>query len=187
MEKIESYSILLCNMMNGEGFEYFFTKIEENRLNTIRIICEPTSMMWFPLAVAAKKRGHSVYRVKSEKVSDLRKYYKKHTKTDRIDADTLAKIPIVDEDSLYEVELPSAGHTALNRMVRQHEKLTVSISNRKRRIQDLVTFAVPLLLDCFEDPFNLRARLVFKKYFHPVRVKRLGTTSLNKCTLEGKR
>ncbi|WP_222430004.1 IS110 family transposase [Paenibacillus cremeus] len=76
--------------LNSKGFEYFFTMIEAGGHPNIRIICEPTSMMWFPLAVAAKKRGHAVYRVKSEKVSDLRKYYKKHTKTDRIDADTLA-------------------------------------------------------------------------------------------------
>jgi hypothetical protein len=56
--------------------------IEAGGQHNIRIICEPTSMMWFPLAVAAKKRGYAVYRVKSEKVSGLRKYYKKHTKTD---------------------------------------------------------------------------------------------------------
>ncbi|TVY00272.1 IS110 family transposase [Paenibacillus cremeus] len=70
-------------------------------------------------------------------------------------------------------------------MIRQHEKLTMSISNRKRRIQDLVTFAVPLLLDCFEDPFTLRARLVFKKYFHPARVKQLGVRRLASALLKG--
>jgi transposase len=86
--------------LNSKELEHFFTIIERDGPHTIRISCEPTSMMWFPLAIAAKKRGHVVYRVKSEKVSDLREHYKKHTKTERIDADTLAKIPIVDEDSL---------------------------------------------------------------------------------------
>lgn len=69
--------------LSHAGLESFFNVIGQGGPHTIRIICEPTSMMWFPLAVAAKKRGHAVYRVKSEKVSDLRKYYKKHTKTDR--------------------------------------------------------------------------------------------------------
>jgi transposase len=134
--------------------------------------------------VVAKKRGHAVYRVKSEKVSDLRKYYKKHTKTDRIDADTLAKIPLVDYDSLYEVELPQADLQALNRMVRQHEKLTTSIAIRKRRIQDLICFAVPLLLECFNDPFTLRATVILNRYFHPERVKRLGVKRLDKILLK---
>ncbi|MFC4306415.1 transposase [Cohnella boryungensis] len=125
-----------------------------------------------------------VYRVKSEKVSDLRKYYKKHTKTDRIDADTLAKIPLVDEDSLYEVELPQANLQALNRMVRQHEKLTIGIAIRKRRIQDLCSFAVPLLLDCFDDPFTLRARVILGRYFHPLKIKRLGIKRLDKMLLK---
>jgi len=166
------------------GLEYFFRIIEQGGPHTIRIICEPTSMMWFPLAVAAKKRGHAVYRVKSEKVSDLRKYYKKHTKTDRIDADTLAKIPLVDYDSLYEVELPQADLQSLNRMVRQHEKLTTSIAIRKRRIQDLICFAVPLLLSCFDDLFTLRARVILGRYFHPARVKRLGVKRLDKILLK---
>lgn len=170
--------------LSHAGLESFFTIIEQGGPHTIRIICEPTSMMWFPLAVAAKERGHAVYRVKSEKVSDLRKYYKKHTKTDRIDADTLAKIPLVDYDSLYEVELPQADLQALNRMVRQHEKLTAAIAIRKRRIQDLICFAIPLLLSCFDDPFTLRARVVLNRYFHPARVKRLGVKRLDKILLK---
>ncbi|MFC4306416.1 hypothetical protein ACFO1S_23610 [Cohnella boryungensis] len=40
------------------GLESFFHAIEQDGPHTIRIICEPTSMMWFPLSVAAKKRGH---------------------------------------------------------------------------------------------------------------------------------
>lgn len=170
--------------LNHTGLETFFRVIEQGGPHTIRIICEPTSMMWFPLSVAAKKRGHIVYRVKSEKVSDLRKYYKKHTKTDRIDADTLAKIPLVDEDSLYEVELPKDNLQALNRMVRQHEKLTTTIAIRKHRIQDLCCFAVPLLLDCFDDPFTLRARVILNRYFHPLKIKRLGVKRLDKILLK---
>lgn len=90
----------------------------------------------------------------------------------------------MDEDSLYEVELPQANLQALSRMVRQHEKLTTTIAIRKRRIQDLCCFAVPLLLDCFDDPFTLRARVILNRCFHPLKIKRLGVKRLDKILLK---
>ena len=38
--------------------------------------------------------GHAVYRVSSAKAADLRKFYRRHTKSNGIDAETLARLPL---------------------------------------------------------------------------------------------
>lgn len=146
----------------------------------IRIICEPTAMAWFPLAQYMVSHGHKVFRVKSEKASDLRKYYKKHIKTDTIDSETLAKMPLIDEESLYEVYLPNAKIHALDRKCKQRDKITVSAASRKNRIRAMFSFACPQLISCFKDPYSERARVFYAKYTNPFKVKQLGLTRLIK-------
>jgi hypothetical protein len=46
-----------------------------------------------PIAVFFTRRGHVVFRVSSAKAHDLRRFLSRHTKTNGIDADTLARLP----------------------------------------------------------------------------------------------
>jgi hypothetical protein len=64
-----------------------------------------------------------VYLVNSQQVADLRKYYKKHAKSDRIDARVLAKLPVVDEEKLHRLELAGATALACQRGCKQLERL----------------------------------------------------------------
>jgi len=144
----------------------------------IKSIFEPTNMAWFPFAQYLVSKGHKVFRVKSEKASDLRKYYKKHTKTDAIDSETLAKMPFVDGDSLYELYLPDAKTHALDRKCKQREKIITSIAARKNRIRAIFSFACPQLFTCFNNPYHERARAFFGKYTNPFKVKKLGLQRL---------
>jgi transposase len=57
-------------------------------------VIEPTGPAWLPIAVFFSSRGHRVYRVSSAESADLRRYLSKHAKTNGIDADTLARIPL---------------------------------------------------------------------------------------------
>lgn len=57
----------------------------------LEVIVEPTGPAWLPTAVFFIGRGHLVFRVSSAKPSDLRKFFSRHTKTNGIDADTLAR------------------------------------------------------------------------------------------------
>jgi len=79
---------------------------------------EPTGPAWLPIAVFFASRGHAVFRVSSQKASDLRKFFSKHAKTNGIDADTLARLGIVDPAGLIELRLPDAPGAALDRRVR---------------------------------------------------------------------
>ena len=61
---------------------------------------EPTGPAWLPIAVFFGARGHRVFRVSSQKAADLRRFLSRHTKTNGIDADTLARLPLFDPAGL---------------------------------------------------------------------------------------
>jgi len=47
-----------------------------------------------PVAVFFARRGHAVFRVSSAKAADLRRFLRRHAKTNGIDAETLARMPL---------------------------------------------------------------------------------------------
>ena len=62
----------------------------------LEVVVEPTGPSWLPIAVFFGARGHTVYRVSSAKAHDLRQVLSRHAKSNGIDADTLARLPLVD-------------------------------------------------------------------------------------------
>ncbi len=72
------------------------------------VVIEPTGPAWLPVAVYFGHRGHGVYRPSSQKAGDLRRLLHRHARSNSIDAETLARLPLVAPGSLYPVELPGA-------------------------------------------------------------------------------
>ena len=72
-------------------------------------------MAWFPIAVYYARHRVPVYLVNSQEVADLRRYYQRHAKSDRIDARVLARLPLVNPDKLHRLVLPSATAFACQR------------------------------------------------------------------------
>lgn len=72
----------------------------------LEVVIEPTGPAWLPIAVFFAARGHAVLRVSSAKAADLRRFLSRHTKTNGIDADTLARLPLFDPAGLQPLELP---------------------------------------------------------------------------------
>ncbi len=110
----------------------------------LEVIVEPTGPAWLPIAVFFGRRGHLVFRVSSAKASDLRKFFSRHTKTNGIDADTLARLPLVDPRGLQALQLPGVEHAALDRRVRACDRLTRAAAEHKVRIKDLVRQLLPM-------------------------------------------
>jgi transposase len=110
----------------------------------LEVVIEPTGPAWLPIAVFFIARGHAVFRVSSAKASDLRRFFSRHTKTNGIDADTLARLPLVDPDGLHPLELPGVERAALDRRVRATDRLTQLAALHKRRIKDLVRQLMPM-------------------------------------------
>ncbi len=109
----------------------------------LEIVLEPTGPSWLPIAVFFTARGHTVYRVGSAEAHDLRRVLSRHAKAGGIDADTLARLPLVDLAGLHPLALPSAERAALDRRVRACDRLTQQGACHKRRIKDLVRQLLP--------------------------------------------
>ena len=89
-------------------------------------------------------RGHKVFRVSSQKAADLHWFLSRHAKTNGIDADTLARLPLVSPAGLQPLGLPGAGQAALDRRVRATDRLTRQAADHKRRIKNLTRQLLPL-------------------------------------------
>src|SRR5215218_2451565 len=109
----------------------------------LEVVVEPTGPAWLPIAVFFTSRGHTVYRVSSAKAHDLRRVLSRHAKSNGIDADTLARLPLVDPAGLHPLQLPDAARAALDRRVRACDRLTRQAASHKRRIKDLVWQLLP--------------------------------------------
>lgn len=135
---------------------------------TLEVVIEPTGPAWLPVAVFFARRGHTVHRVSSAKASDLRRFFSRHAKTNGIDAETLARLPLVDPTGLQPLLLPGADRAALDRRVRATDRLTALGAEHKVRIKDLVRQLLPVtplagdlgtadlvVLERFADPNDL--------------------------------
>src|SRR4051794_7512881 len=110
----------------------------------LEVVVEPTGPAWLPIAVFFTRRGHLVHRVSSAKAADLRRFLSRHTKTNGIDADTLARLPLFDPAGLQPLVLPGAEQAALDRRVRACDRLTQACALHKVRIKDLVRQLMPM-------------------------------------------
>src|SRR5689334_12570213 len=110
----------------------------------LAVVFEPTGPAWMPIAVFFARRGHAVFRVSSAKAADLRRFLRRHAKSNGIDAETLARMPLADPRGLQQLELPGADAAALDRRVRACERLTRAASEHKVRIKDLVRQLLPM-------------------------------------------
>jgi transposase len=110
----------------------------------LAVVSGPAGPAWLPIAVFFARRGHEVYRVSSAKAADLRRFLRRHAKSNGIDAETLARIPLADPGGLQPLELPGPDLAALDRRVRACARLTQAAAEHKTRIKDLVRQLMPV-------------------------------------------
>lgn len=146
----------------------------------LRLICEPTSMAWLPLAIYAENNNHEMIRVKSHKTHDLRKFFSRNKKNDKLDAKILATMPTVDEQTVEEIHLPNAKMFALERFNRQKDRITQDIASIKNRLSSLFHWVMPGLLDCFNDSFDNRAIMFYRRFSNPLKAKKSGINRIRK-------
>jgi transposase len=61
----------------------------------VMVVMEPTRNAWVALAAWFRRHGATVVMIPPEQSADLRAYYAKHAKTDRLDSKTLARLPLL--------------------------------------------------------------------------------------------
>ena len=142
----------------------------------LEVVMEPTGPAWMPIAVFFTQRGHVVHRVSSAKAHDLRRFLSRHTKTNSIDADTLARLPLFDPAGLQPLALPTAERAALDRRVRVTDRLTEQGAVHKRRIKDLARQLMPMTP--LTGDLGVADLAVLERYADPNALVRLGVKRL---------
>jgi transposase len=142
----------------------------------LEVVIEPSGPAWLPIAVFFGRRGHTVYRVSSAKAADLRRFLSRHAKSNGIDAKTLARLPLVDPEGLYPVELPGADRASLDRRVRACDRLTRAGATHKIRIKDLVRQLMPM--SPLTGDLSRSDLAVLERYANPNALLSLGKTRL---------
>ena len=142
----------------------------------LEVVIEPTGPAWLPIAVFFSARGHRVFRVSSQKAADLRRFLSRHAKSNGIDADTLARLPLFDPAGLRPLVLPGTERAALDRRVRATDRLTQAGADHKRRIKDLARQLLPM--SPLTGDLGAADLAVLGRYADPNALTRLGMTRL---------
>lgn len=156
-----------------------FTALEQAALagaepgTRLEVVIEPTGAAWLPVAVWFTRRGHVVHRVSTQKSADLRRFLSRHSKSNSIDAATLARLPLIDPDGLRPVALPDTPAAAeLDRRVRTAARLTEEIAGHKRRVVELARQLVPTIGQALASPLTRTDLAVLGRYGDPRKLAR---------------
>jgi transposase len=148
------------------------------------VVMEPTGMAWFPIAVYCQRHSVKVYLVNSQQVADLRRYYRKHAKSDRIDARVLAKLPIVSPEKLHPLLLLSAPRLACQRGCKELDRLTDLATSIQNRLRAIDRFAWPGLEQILPELIAPLTRWFREQWYDPRRVLAMGAHGLEQAWLE---
>jgi len=145
------------------------------------IVFEPAGLAWLVVAVYLRSRHPDcrLVKAKMQKIAALRRYLRGSAKSDRIDALTLAKMPFIDPEQLYEIYLPPAEVHALQRLTRQRKRLEGDITGRKIRIGATVDGYLPDVRQVFTNSWSPQARAFLRSRLNPFAVARDGEKALH--------
>jgi transposase len=170
-----------CFDRSFEGFQYLLKRAlpKDDPTCKLTFVLVPTSKTWIPLSCFLIQKGHTVFSVTPQRAAALRKYYNRHTKSDRIDAEVLANLPLIDRQHLRELWLPDSVTGALKGYCKQRDKIVSGIADRKRRIEAQFTCANPKLMEAFgKKKFTGVSVAFLRSFVDPFKVKRFGLEKL---------
>jgi transposase len=130
------------------------------------------------VAVFFSRRGHVVHRVSSAKAAALRRFLSQHAKSNSIDAETLARLAIIDPGGLQQLWLAEGAAASLDRRVRAADRLTEMTTRHKVRIRELARQAMPMLDDAITGELTAGDLAVLERYGDPRKLLRVGLARL---------
>jgi transposase len=146
-------------------------------VDEIMVIMEPTRNAWVALAAWFRRRGATVVMVPSEQSADLRAYYNKHAKTDRLDSKLLARLPLLHPEGLHRENALGPGD-ALKRAVKIRSGLVHRRTTSMARLDALLEIMGPAWIGALGSDMSLTALRFLARYGHPAKVKQFGKTRL---------
>ncbi len=143
----------------------------------LTVVMEPTRNAWIPVAAWFRRRGVKVVMVPTTQSADLREYFSKHTKNDRLDSVVLARMPLLHPEGLRE-HVGDGPADPLRRVVKQRS----SIAKRRTAVFNRLDAQLELLGPGWYDALGTdygKATLAFlARYADPTVVIRLGQARL---------
>ncbi|EAP97641.1 hypothetical protein JNB_12768 [Janibacter sp. HTCC2649] len=109
--------------------------------------------------------------------ADLRKYYSKHTKNDRIDSELLARLPMLHPEGLREYSGQGPAD-ALRRLVKQRSTMVKRRTAVYSRLDALVELLGPAWYEVLGSNYGIAALEFLARYADPNAVIRLGQARL---------
>jgi transposase len=156
----------------------------------VLVVLDPTRNAGGPLAAWLRARGAKVALVPPEQSADLRDYYQKHTKNDRLDSRMLARLPLLHPEGLRvlgEHELGPAD--PLRRATRRRRSLVKRRTATYARIDALLELLGPHWADALSGgEYNKTALTLLERTGgDPHAVKRLGRKRLTALLVRASR
>jgi Transposase len=138
----------------------------------VLVVMEPTRNAWVPLAAWFRRRGATVVLVPAEQSADLRAYYAKHTKTDRLDAELLARLPLLHPDGLHP-ETANGPGDPLKRAVKLRSGLVRRRTTCMQRLDAMLEVLGPDWVAALGSDMTQTAFKFLAGWANPHQVKRL--------------
>lgn len=145
----------------------------------LRVVMEPTSWAWFPVAVYMSRHDVPVYLMKTQQVACLRKVYTGHAKSDRIDARVLARLPLVNPEHIHPLTLTDTDTLACQRGCRELDRLMRTITASRNRLQAIDrTVWLNLLPAVFPDEQSPALRWLRECWYNPSSIVQAGAETI---------
>lgn len=159
-----------------DELEQLWSQVPEGA--AVTVVMEPTRNAWAPLAAWLAGQGAKIVVVPPEQSADLRDYYAKHTKNDRLDSRVLARLPLLHPEGLTEID-GFGPADPLKRAVRRRSKLVERRTACFHRIDCLVELLGPVWADVLGTGQHTKTGLaVLERYANPHKLLRLGEKRL---------
>lgn len=167
----------------------FFTRPEEldqlwrdldlEDASELTVVLEPTRNAWIVLAHWFRARGARVVMVPTTQSADLRRYYSRHAKNDRLDSEVLAKLPLLHPEGLR--EFTGAGSAdPLRRLTKQRSTMVKRRTAVYSRLDALIELLGPAWYDVLGSDYGVAALAFLSRYADPQAVLRLGYARLSR-------
>jgi transposase len=143
------------------------------------VVLEPTRNAWLVLAQWFRRRGATVVMVPTTQSADLRKYYSKHAKNDRLDSEVLARLPLLHPDGLRAFTGDSSADP-LRRLTKQRSTLVKRRTAVYSRLDALIELLGPAWYDVLGSNYTKSGLAFLTRYADPHAVLRLGEARLTR-------
>lgn len=157
--------------------ERLWRDLDINDPAELTVVMEPTRNAWIILAEWFRRHGAKVVMVPTTQSADLRRYYSKHTKNDRIDSELLARLPLLHPEGLREYSGQGPADP-LRRLVKQRSTMVKRRTAVFARIDALVELLGPGWYAVLGSDYGIAALEFLARYSDPHTVIRLGQARL---------